>query len=118
MAVDRRKFLKIAGASALLGLGGKTAIDIFAPGELEASMESEIPPVTKDKKWAMVIDMRKCLEQQDKADRSAIHGRDHSRPPRLPALSWGAGRSSPSSCSDLSPDYVRNKTLQFAASLI
>jgi Fe-S-cluster-containing dehydrogenase component len=66
MAVDRRKFLKVAGISALFGLGGKTAIDIFAPGQLEASMKNEVPLVTNEKKWAMVIDMRKCLKQQDK----------------------------------------------------
>ncbi len=62
MAADRREFLKIAGLSALFGLGGKAAIDIFAPGELEASMEAL--PLTQGKRWAMVIDMRKCLEKQ------------------------------------------------------
>ncbi|MBL7102394.1 MAG: 4Fe-4S ferredoxin, partial [Desulfobacteraceae bacterium] len=39
MGVDRREFLKIAGYAALFGLGGKAAIDILAPGELEASMQ-------------------------------------------------------------------------------
>lgn len=66
MTLDRRKFLKIAGLSAALGLGGKTAVDIFAPGELFASAGSAVPVATNQKKWAMVIDMRKCLEQQEK----------------------------------------------------
>ncbi len=64
MGVDRREFLKIAGMAALFGLGGKAAIDIFAPAELEASMEGI--PLTKGKRWAMVIDIRKCLAQQAK----------------------------------------------------
>ena len=64
MGVDRREFLKIAGYAALFGLGGKAAIDILAPGELEASMQ-EIP-LTQGKRWSMVIDMRKCLKQQEK----------------------------------------------------
>jgi len=68
MAVDRRKFLKIAGLSTLFGLSGKTAFDIFAPGELEASMGKEVPTVTNIKKWAMVIDMRKCLDKQEKGE--------------------------------------------------
>ncbi|RLC28665.1 MAG: 4Fe-4S ferredoxin [Deltaproteobacteria bacterium] len=62
MAVDRRKFLKLVGCSALFGLGAKTAIDIFAPGELEASMKESLP--NGKKKWAMVIDMDKCLQKQ------------------------------------------------------
>ena len=49
MAVDRRKFLKIAGLSTLFGLSGKTAFEIFAPGELEASMGKEVPTVTNIK---------------------------------------------------------------------
>ncbi|MFH1930011.1 MAG: sulfate reduction electron transfer complex DsrMKJOP subunit DsrO [Pseudomonadota bacterium] len=68
MGVDRREFLKIAGISALLGLGGKTAIDFLAPGDLEASMDAV--PLTEGNRWAMVIDMQrmddeimdKCIE--------------------------------------------------------
>ena len=68
MGVERREFLKIAGISALLGLGGKTAIDFLAPGDLEASMDAV--PLTEGNRWAMVIDMQrmddeimdKCIE--------------------------------------------------------
>ena len=63
MGVDRREFLKIAGYAALFGLGGKATIDILAPGELEASMQGI--PLTQGKRWSMVIDMRKCLKQQE-----------------------------------------------------
>jgi len=61
MGVDRRGFLKIAGISALLGLGGKTAIDFFAPGDLEASMDAV--PLSEGNRWAMVIDMQKMDEE-------------------------------------------------------
>ena len=61
MGVDRRDFLKIAGISALLGLGGKTAIDFLAPGDLEASMDAV--PLAEGKRWAMVIDMQKMDEE-------------------------------------------------------
>ena len=54
MGVDRREFLKIAGLSGLLGLGGKTAIELLAPGKVEAKLSSL--PVTEGKRWAMVID--------------------------------------------------------------
>ena len=64
MGVDRRDFLKIAGFAAVFGLGGKAAIDILAPGELEAATEGV--PLTQGKRWSMVIDMRKCLKKQEK----------------------------------------------------
>ena len=68
MGMNRRKFLKIAGLSTLLGLGGKAGYDLLAPGELEASLQGV--PLTKGKKWGMVIDisklddktMEKCIE--------------------------------------------------------
>jgi len=57
MGVNRREFLKIIGLSALFGIGAKSALQLLAPGELEAS----VPPLTKEKKiqWAMAIDMKK-----------------------------------------------------------
>jgi Fe-S-cluster-containing dehydrogenase component len=61
MGMDRRKFLKIAGLSTLLGLGGKAGYDLLAPGELEASLQEV--PLTKGKKWGMVIDISK-LDQK------------------------------------------------------
>jgi len=68
MGVNRREFLKIAGISTLFGLGGKAAIEVLAPGELEA--RTEALPLTEGKRWAMVVDahkmddalMDKCIE--------------------------------------------------------
>lgn len=61
MAMDRREFLKIAGFSAIMGLGGKTAFDLLAPGDLEAALKEV--PLTEGKKWGMVVDMTKLTEE-------------------------------------------------------
>jgi molybdopterin-containing oxidoreductase family iron-sulfur binding subunit len=61
MGIDRRKFLKIAGLSAIAGLGGKTAFDLFAPGEVEASLKKL--PLTQAKRWGMAIDTTKVNEE-------------------------------------------------------
>lgn len=61
MGINRREFLKIAGLSTLLGLGGKAAFELLAPGEIEAALE-EIP-LTAGKKWGMVVDMTKMDEE-------------------------------------------------------
>ncbi len=55
MGMNRREFLKIAGLSTLVGLGGKSAFELLAPGELEAR---EVP-LTRGKTWGMVVDMTK-----------------------------------------------------------
>ena len=60
MGVNRREFLKIAGLSTLFGLGGKAAIDILVPGELEASMQAL--PQTGEPRLAMVVDTGKMDE--------------------------------------------------------
>ena len=57
MGIDRRKFLKIAGLSALMGFGGKAAFELLAPGKAEASLKDI--PLVKGKKWGLVVDMRK-----------------------------------------------------------
>ena len=57
MGVDRRKFLKIAGIASL-GLAARPAIDLFAAVQLP----EESPLVAK--RWAMVVDLRKCLSQE------------------------------------------------------
>jgi len=61
MSLDRREFLKLAGLSALLGMGGKAAFELVAPGELEAATEAV--PLTEGKRWAMVIDMTRINEE-------------------------------------------------------
>ena len=61
MGIDRRKFLKIAGLSTIMGLGGKAALDLLAPREVEAALKDI--PLTQGKKWGMVVDMNKMTEE-------------------------------------------------------
>ncbi|MDI6889965.1 MAG: 4Fe-4S dicluster domain-containing protein [Thermodesulfovibrionales bacterium] len=63
MGISRREFLKIAGASAIVGLGGISAIEILHPGQFEASQVSRGPKALVGKRWAMVIDMKKLDKQ-------------------------------------------------------
>ncbi|MGD8385987.1 MAG: 4Fe-4S dicluster domain-containing protein [Desulfobacteraceae bacterium] len=58
MGVNRREFLKIAGLSTLVGLGGKTAFELLAPGALEAREA----PLPEGKTWGMVVNMHKMDE--------------------------------------------------------
>jgi len=69
MGLNRRDFLRIAGLSALAGLGGKTAFEILAPGELEAS---EVP-LPKGVKWGMLINMHKFDDALTKKCIEACH---------------------------------------------
>ncbi len=68
MGVNRRQFLKIAGLSTLLGLGGKTVFELLAPGALEAT-----EAVKGDKRWAIVIDTRKFTDETYKKCIEACH---------------------------------------------
>ena len=61
MAINRRQFLKLAGLSAALGLGGKAAWELVAPGSVAASLENV--PLTQGKKWGMVVDMTKMTDE-------------------------------------------------------
>jgi molybdopterin-containing oxidoreductase family iron-sulfur binding subunit len=61
MAVDRRKFLKIAGACAL-GLGTKPAIDVLWRGELQAQQGIPNKGALVGTRWAMVVDVSKCKD--------------------------------------------------------
>lgn len=71
MGIDRRKFLKIAGLTTIMGLGGKTAFELLAPGQVEASLK-EIP-LTKAKRWGMAIDMEKMSEELIDSCSEACH---------------------------------------------
>ncbi len=85
MGVDRRKFLKIAGISAALGLGGSVGWQLLRPGQLDAAEEPWNTPyqwVTRDhgalkevpnpralkgKRWGMAVDMKKFTPATAKA---------------------------------------------------
>ena len=63
MDINRREFLKRVGASALVGLlGGWEAVEILAPGQVEASYLQK-PNALTAKRWAMVVDMSKMDQQ-------------------------------------------------------
>ena len=63
MGMDRRKFMKIAGISAI-GVGGVAQPASRLLGrEVEGALE-KAPPLHA-KRWAMVIDLKKCNEAGD-----------------------------------------------------
>jgi molybdopterin-containing oxidoreductase family iron-sulfur binding subunit len=64
MSIKRREFLKIAGISTILGLGGVTAVGGIRKN-LEASQISPNPEALKAKRWAMVVDMSKFKTEED-----------------------------------------------------
>lgn len=60
MSIDRRKFIKLASTAAAMGLSGFGAFErVFA----KDIIPEELP--LNGKRWAMVIDIRKCAEQED-----------------------------------------------------
>jgi len=62
MALNRRSFLKAAGLTTLAGLGGHAAMELLAPGALDAAQPAKIgafPEALIGKRWAMVIDSTK-----------------------------------------------------------
>ena len=61
MGIDRRKFLKIAGLSTLMGLGGKAGLELLAPGQVEASIKDI--PLTQGKKWGLVVNIKKMTDE-------------------------------------------------------
>ncbi len=61
MGIDRREFIRIAGLSTLLGLGGKGAFELLRPGQVEAAIEAA-PKELKGQRWAMVVNMQKLNE--------------------------------------------------------
>ncbi len=63
MSVSRREFLKKIGSSAIIGLGGISAVEVLLPGQFEASQLSRDPKALTGKRWGMVIDMVKLDEQ-------------------------------------------------------
>lgn len=60
--IDRRNFIKIAGLTTIIGLSGKPLADAFASQPAEASAAEKQGHVGK--RWALVIDPKKCLEKE------------------------------------------------------
>jgi Fe-S-cluster-containing dehydrogenase component len=79
MGVDRRKFLKAIGLTSVAGAAGASGMKLLAdeidvnnlpdsleavtPEALEKSLAAETPLTAH--RWAMAIDINKCLEQDD-----------------------------------------------------
>lgn len=61
MKINRREFLKMAGASTLLGIGSGSIFELLAPEELKGSQFHSSP----GKRGAMVIDMSKFKDKDD-----------------------------------------------------
>ena len=65
MSINRRQFLKIAGISTLLGLGGATVLNGLSRNDLEASQILTDPKALKAKRWGFVIDVSKFKTEED-----------------------------------------------------
>jgi len=72
MGIDRRDFIKLAGLSTLLGLGGNSALELLRPGQVAAALEAK-PEALTAKRWAMVVDMRQLDEQTAQKCSAACH---------------------------------------------
>src|SRR4030042_6062617 len=65
MSINRREFLKIAGASTLLGLGGLSISTVLKKNLLEASQIMPDPRGLVAKRWGMVVDISKFKTEED-----------------------------------------------------
>jgi Fe-S-cluster-containing dehydrogenase component len=71
MELTRREFLNIAGASTIVGiLGGWSAVEVLAPGELESRQS---PQALTAKRWAMVVDTKRMDEANARNCIEACH---------------------------------------------
>jgi len=64
MSMNRREFIRIAGLSSLLGIGGATAASVVK-SRVEASQISRNPEALVGKRWGMVVDMSKFKTEED-----------------------------------------------------
>jgi Fe-S-cluster-containing dehydrogenase component len=67
MSMDRREFLKIAGAGTILGLAGLGLFERVTEKDIEAVVERYIkdPSAMNAKRWAMVVDLRRFKTEED-----------------------------------------------------
>jgi len=63
MSINRRQFLKMAGISTIAGLGGISAVGTLSRNWLEASQVTKDPKALIGKRWAMVIDIKKKMDE-------------------------------------------------------
>ncbi|HZE20897.1 MAG TPA: 4Fe-4S ferredoxin, partial [Desulfobaccales bacterium] len=67
--MDRREFIRLAGLSTLLGLGG---FELIKPGRAEAEIVRE-PQALTAKRWAMVVNQKKLDDETAKRCIAACH---------------------------------------------
>ncbi len=65
MKMDRREFIKIAGAGTLLGIAGLGLFERVTEESLEAAQYSKDPSAKTAKRWAMVVDLRRFKTEED-----------------------------------------------------
>jgi molybdopterin-containing oxidoreductase family iron-sulfur binding subunit len=65
MSMRRRDFLKLAGVSALAGIGGAALAGEFGKGVLEAAQTTPKPDALEGTRWAMAIDMSRLKSGED-----------------------------------------------------
>jgi molybdopterin-containing oxidoreductase family iron-sulfur binding subunit len=65
MTINRRDFLRIAGLSAIVGVGAPAVINNIGKGGLEASQISPDPRALKAKRWGFVVDVGKLTTEED-----------------------------------------------------
>ncbi len=63
MGIDRRGFIKIAGITALGAAAGRPIAN--AVSKEDVASISQLPNALTAKRWAMVIDLKKCAERGD-----------------------------------------------------
>ncbi|HMK50474.1 MAG TPA: twin-arginine translocation signal domain-containing protein, partial [Thermodesulfovibrionales bacterium] len=64
MSMNRRDFIKKAGISTILGIGGLSAMNGLR-NYVEASQVTVNPQALKAKRWGMVVDMSKFKTPED-----------------------------------------------------
>lgn len=66
MGINRRNFIKLAGITAAVGVGGKKIMGELVDDTtgLPVVETAQKASPLKAKRWAMVIDLKKCLEKQ------------------------------------------------------
>src|SRR3990172_11945452 len=65
MSINRRQFLKLAGVSTAIGLGGATVLNGLRKDGLEAAQISPDPRALKAKRWGLVIDVSRLKTDED-----------------------------------------------------
>ncbi len=65
MSMDRREFIRLAGISTILGLGGTSALNWLRGDDLEASHVLTDEKALTAKRWAMAIDMSRFKTGDD-----------------------------------------------------